>query len=68
MSDLFGGAKPEDITDTQKLAAVNRELVFRRRVYARRVDQGKMTQELADRQILIFEAIRADYAARIAAL
>ena len=32
------------ITDFDKLQCVVRELGFRRRVYARRVEQGKMTQ------------------------
>jgi hypothetical protein len=48
-------------TAEQKLAAVTRELGFRRRVYARRVDDGKMTQEQMDREIQVFEAIERDY-------
>jgi hypothetical protein len=48
-------------TASQKLEAVDRELAYRRRVYARRIEQGQMTQSLADRQIAIFEAIKADY-------
>lgn len=48
-------------TAGQKLEAVSRELGFRRRVYARRVADGKMTQRLADEQIAVFEAIEADY-------
>lgn len=45
----------------QKLAAVDRELRYRRRVYARRIGEGKMTQALADEQIGVMEAIKADY-------
>ncbi len=47
----------------QKLKAVERELGYRRRVYARRVTEGKMTQALADEQIAVFEAIASDYRA-----
>jgi hypothetical protein len=48
-------------TATQKLEAVNRELGFRRRVYERRVQEGRMTQAKADHEIAIFEDIAADY-------
>jgi hypothetical protein len=53
-------------TFEQKLAAVKRELAFRRRVYARRIGEGKMTQTLADEQIGVMEAIAADYEKAIA--
>lgn len=45
----------------QKLAAVKREITFRRHVYARRVADRKMTQALADEQIAVMEAIASDY-------
>jgi hypothetical protein len=45
----------------EKLDAVERELRFRRRVYADRVASGKMTKSLADEQIAIFEQIAGDY-------
>lgn len=48
-------------TAQDKLDAVTRELSFRRRVYERRVDEGKMTRKAADHQIAVFEAIEADY-------
>lgn len=48
-----------------KLQAVERELGYRRRVYARRVADGKMTQRLADEQIQIFEEIAEDYRAKL---
>lgn len=48
-------------TAKQKLDAINRELGFRRTVYARRVAEKKMSQQLMDEQIGIFEAIRDDY-------
>jgi len=44
-----------------KLEAVRRELTYRRRVYARRVEAGQMTQQLADKQIKLFEEIEQDY-------
>lgn len=47
----------------QKRKAVERELSFRRRVYPRFIEQKKMSQQLADEQIAIFEAIRMDYSA-----
>ena len=50
-------------TAEQKRKAVERELSFRRRVYPRFIEQRKMTRELADEQIAIFEAIRMDYSA-----
>ena len=50
-------------TAEQKRKAVERELTYRRRVYPRWVSDGKMTQQLADQQIAIFEAIRMDYTA-----
>lgn len=50
-------------TAEQKRRAIERELTFRRRVYARMVETGKMTKAAKDEQIAIFEAIGADYAA-----
>jgi len=50
-------------TSEQKRKAVERELTFRRRVYPRFIEQKKMSQQLADEQIAIFEAIRMDYSA-----
>jgi hypothetical protein len=49
------------ITDFDKLQCVVRELGFRRRVYARRVEQGKMTQAQADREIAVMESIAKVY-------
>lgn len=54
-------------TAEEKLKAVERELGYRRRVYARRVSEGKMSAELAAEQIAIFEAIAADYRGQTAA-
>lgn len=51
-------------TAEEKHAAVERELRYRRRVYPRRIADHQMSQELADRQIAIFEEIEADYRAQ----
>jgi hypothetical protein len=48
-------------TAAEKLDAVVRELGYRRRVYERRVADKKMTQQLADKQIAVFESIAEDY-------
>jgi hypothetical protein len=53
-------------TFEQKLAAIVRETSYRRRVYARRVAEGKMTQKLADEQIAVMVEIAADYDKAIA--
>ena len=50
----------------QKLEAVEREIRQRKRVYARLVESGRMTQAHADRQIAIMEAIAVDYRQAIA--
>jgi hypothetical protein len=48
-------------TAQQKLEAVERELGFRKLVYPRRVKEGKMSQQEANRQIALFAEIAADY-------
>lgn len=45
----------------EKLDAVEREVRYRRTVYARRIEAGKMTKELAAKQIAIFNEIADDY-------
>jgi hypothetical protein len=50
-------------TATEKLAEIDRELRLRRHVYPSRVAAGKLGQKVADRQIALLEAIRADYMA-----
>lgn len=49
------------ITAKEKLAEIERELKYRAFVYQRRIDDGKMTRETADKQIAIMRAIRDDY-------
>lgn len=58
MPDLFSSSK---ITFTDKEACARRELNFRRRVYERRVADGKMKQADADREIEVMAAILDDY-------
>jgi hypothetical protein len=48
-----------DIKD--KLRAARRELLLRRSLYPRRVQEGKLKQEVADHEIMVMEAIVADY-------
>ena len=58
-------APEKTITAAEKLACVNRELAYRYRVFARRVDAGKMTQKQMDREIALMEEIAADYTAAV---
>lgn len=53
-----------DFTDQEKAACARREVGQRRRVYGRQVLLGRMTQEKADREIALMEAIAAEYEAR----
>ena len=56
MSDLF----PQAPISTEALVeCVDREIGFRRRVYPRHVAAGKLTQDAADRQLALMEAVRA---------
>ncbi|MBV7408721.1 hypothetical protein [Maritimibacter sp. DP1N21-5] len=48
----------------QKLAAIEREIIMRRRVYPRRVQDGRMTQAEADRELAIMKDIARDCAAQ----
>lgn len=65
MPDLFAPTLPEQILSAE------REIRFRERVYPRLVEQGKMTQEKADRELACMRAIaqtlRADGATMRAA-
>lgn len=45
----------------QKLKAIEREIVWRKRVYPRRIEDGKMTKQAAEFQLDIFRAIASDY-------
>ena len=52
---------PRPFTLAEKRAALERELRLRRRVYPRRVTDGRMTEVDAEREIAVMEAILADY-------
>lgn len=62
MPDLFCG---DEFTPADKLKAVERELGYRRRVYARLVAERKMKPLDMDRELALFEAIAADYRAQL---
>lgn len=54
-------------TERDKLAGIERELGYRRKIFPGRVEAGKMPQETADRQIALFEQIAEDYRERVEA-
>jgi len=54
-------------TAREKLRCVERELKYRNHTYPRRVNEGRMTQLQADREIYVMEDIAADYTALIRA-
>jgi hypothetical protein len=54
-------ANEADFTATTKLAAVEREIKYRKRVYPRMIVEGKMTDGFANAQLAVFEAIADDY-------
>ena len=49
------------ITAKEKLQCVERELSYRRRVYGRLVERGKMSEREAERELELMEAIANDY-------
>jgi hypothetical protein len=55
------------VRNLDKLKCAQRELALRERVYPRRVASGMLTQEKADREIAVMEAIVADYVRLVAA-
>jgi hypothetical protein len=64
MSALFPDL-PDSISDRRKLECIERELGYRRRVFPRRVDNAVMTQQQADEEIAVMEAIAKDYRAKL---
>ncbi|MEM1149045.1 MAG: hypothetical protein AAGI03_00600 [Pseudomonadota bacterium] len=51
-------------TTKDKLAAVEREIAQRERVYPRLIARGQISQKFADLQIALMKAIAADYRAQ----
>jgi hypothetical protein len=49
------------ITATDKMQCAERELRYRRRVYGRLVERGKMSKEQSERELELMEAIALDY-------
>jgi hypothetical protein len=49
------------ISAADKLQCAERELKYRRRVYGRLIERGKMSQREADRELELMEAIANDY-------
>ena len=58
--------RPADFTTAEKLAELRRERRQRERVYARLVEQRKMSRHDADRYVAILDAIIRDYDAKLA--
>lgn len=56
-----GLASSAAVTMQDKLVCARRELAARRRAYPGHVASGRMTQEIADRELLAMEAIVVDY-------
>lgn len=51
-------------TNLEKKKEAQREVIQRRRVYRRLIENGKMTQAEADHQIALMQEIAEDYTAR----
>lgn len=47
----------QEITLEEMQAEISRELVVRKRVYPRWIEQGRIKQETADYRCLVFEAL-----------
>ena len=55
------GVSGEMITRADKIAALKREIALRKNVYPLRIKLRKMSQEKADQEIAVMEAILHDY-------
>lgn len=53
------------ITDTDKLAELEREIVMRRQVYPHLIQTGRLELAEANRRAEVMEAIASDYRLRI---
>ena len=49
------------ITRDDKIAAIRREIAFRKSVFPKRIERHLMTQEKADHEIAVMVAILHDY-------
>ena len=57
-------SKPMKITEADKLECVERELRMRHRTYIRLVRGGRMSVDVADREIILMQEIVKDYRER----
>lgn len=62
MADMFP-ATTAGISTVQKIEALEREIKLREYVYPRRVASKAMSQDKADHELLVMQAILADYQA-----
>ncbi len=58
MPDLFD---PGEITRSQKVDCIRREIKMRERVYPGWIERGRMTPAKADHEIKVMQAILKDY-------
>ena len=58
----FGAASPNRWSWAQLVACAERELRYRRRVYPRLIDSGKLSVAMAEREISQMEAIQSHLA------
>ena len=49
------------VTRVEKIAALKREIALRKNVFPKRIERQVMTQEKADHEIAVMEAILHDY-------
>lgn len=61
---LFGPAKPSDVTIADKIKEIERELKMRHKVYPELVDRNRLSREEAAKRILVLRAILNDYRQR----
>ncbi|WP_176422184.1 hypothetical protein [Bradyrhizobium sp. 2S1] len=54
------------VSAADKMQCAERELKYRRRIYVRLVERGKITQALADRELELMDAIAEDYRKQVA--
>ena len=50
-----------EITTADKIKCLRREIAMRKNVYPKWIESGRMTQEAADREIAVMQAIHDDY-------
>lgn len=56
-ADMLGEPTPADVSLTDQIACIEREIRMRERVYPRWVESKRMTQTKADHEILVMRAV-----------